>query len=126
MMEGVGTGKEKEHLAQLTVMCAVEKPQSKESGSWSSGREFPLLSIFTHMKSTESRQTVSGACAFQCPSLVACCKGRARRGMRGVLQAEGTACAKLAVSGAGDSRGVQGEMDRLWARTGVGWGRACR
>lgn len=108
MMEGVGTGNEKERLAPLTVVRTVDKPQRKESGSWGRGRGFPLLSILTHVKCAESRQTVSGACAFQCPSLVACCKGQARRRMRGCSRQRAQPMQRLTVAGAGDNCGNPG------------------
>ena len=51
---------------------------------------------------------MSGACAFQCPSLVACCKGQARRRMRGCSRQRAQPMQRPAVAGAGDDRGSPG------------------
>ena len=113
MMEGVGTGNEKEH-----VMCAVEKPLSKESGSWSTGREVPLLSTFTHVKSTESRQTVRGLC-FPMPLFGGLLQRAGQKRGERLLQAEGTACAK---AGSCWGRRRLWESRERWTGSGPGPG----
>lgn len=84
-----------------------------------------IVHIYTHEIYRIQANCVRGLC-FPMPLFGGLLQRAGQKGDEGVLQAEGTACAKLAVSGAGDSHGIQGETDRLWARTGVGWGRACR
>lgn len=54
---GVGTGNKMEYLAYLTVLCAAEKLQSKESGSWGEG-----IPIIIHILNVWSLQNPSKLC----------------------------------------------------------------